>query len=665
MEPNLEKDVKEFQEQLAQINVKEREQEILNLLQIIEEINQKEEILNQLIDIRNELQELENQLRHILKRNRGYDLIEYEVKLSDKYRRFHSTKLQKKIKKLAEFLVALDAKRKISFWKKFALFLSFGKTMKQLEYEGVSLHLILEKYYLEKLIEERKKKFENENFEGLKSYIKNLYLEKYIPISKQILKQVLKKNVDEKLIEKILKEIEIGKTEEPTEQNRTPILKRTKNDLLQLYPIVLTTVDSFISNYGSYFEENKKIDYVIIDEASQCDILSGLPLLYLAQNIVIVGDQKQLSAITNLKKQDLKNSVEEIYDYTKENFLSTVSKTMKPVSQMLLEHYRCDYNIINYCNKFFYNNQLKIYKDRTKESMILIDNDKGKYVESDKNGFCNQREIKTIDAQIEQNIEGKFVITPFKKQAKILKENYGKNQCGTIHTFQGRGEDEVYFSSVLNDTEACKSHLLGPNNLFKQELINVAVSRAKEKFVLVTDTKFFKKYNEDMKNLIEYLEIYGEKIPDKTVCIFDYLYEKIPSYQTIIPDIQNPYEEKIYHLLLHYLQKKKGHYKLKVKLLLAMFVTDEKYLNKNEKIKQFILHDSHLDFALYTDSINKPVLAIEVDGKHHEEEKQKQRDKMKEEILEYMNIPLLRISSKTTLEEAELEREIEKKLDLS
>ncbi len=634
-------------------------------MQIIEEINQKEEILNQLIDIRNELQELENQLRHILKRNRAYQLVEYELKLSSKYRRLNSTQLQKKIKKLAEFLVLLDAKRKISFWKKLTLFLSFGKTLKQLEKEGVSLHLILEKYYLEKLIEERKKKFERENFQGLKSYIKNLYLEKYIPISRQIFRQILKKNINEKLIKDVLSRIEIGKTKEPTEKNPTPILDEVKNNLLELYPIILTTVDSFISNYRNYFENNQKIDYVIIDEASQCDILSGLPLLYLAENIVIVGDQKQLSAITNLKKQDLKNSVEEIYDYTKENFLSTISKTINPVSQMLLEHYRCDYNIINYCNKFFYDNQLKIYKDRTKESMILIDNDKGKYVEIDNNGFCNQREIKTIDAQIEQNIEGKFVITPFKKQAKILKENYEENQCGTIHTFQGRGEDEVYFSSVLNDTEACRNHLLGPNNLFKQELINVAVSRAKEKFVLVADTKFFKKYNQDMKNLIEYLEIYGEKIPDKTVCIFDYLYENIPSYQKIIPDIENPYEEKMYHLLLNYLQKKNGKYKLKVKLLLAMFVTDEKYLNKNEKIKQFILHDSHVDFALYTDSINKPVLAIEVDGKYHEQEKQKQRDKMKEEILEYMNIPLLRISSKTMLAEAEFEQEIEKKLNLS
>ena len=60
----------------------------------------------------------------------------------------------------------------------------------------------------------------------------------------------------------------------------------------------------------------------------------------------------------------------------------------------------------------------------------------------------------------------------------------------------------------------------GPYNLFGKELINVAVSRAKDKFVLAADTKFFKKYDENMKNLIEYIEIYGEQIPDKTVGIY-------------------------------------------------------------------------------------------------------------------------------------------------
>lgn len=64
----------------------------------------------------------------------------------------------------------------------------------------------------------------------------------------------------------------------------------------------------------------------------------------------------------------------------------------------MLEHYRCDYNIINYCNKFFYNNKLKIYKDAKKGAMSLVNEDKGKYVEKLENGsYYNNREIKAID----------------------------------------------------------------------------------------------------------------------------------------------------------------------------------------------------------------------------------------------------------------------------
>lgn len=108
-----------------------------------------------------------------------------------------------------------------------------------------------------------------------------------------------------------------------------------------------------------------------------------------------------------------------------------------------------------------------------------------------------------------------------------MQEKYGELNCGTIHTFQGKGEKEVYFSSVLNKTKQCVNHLSGEYNLFTKELINVAVSRAKERFILVSDAKFFKENDKNMKNLIEYIEIYGENIPDKTVCIFDNLYKKI------------------------------------------------------------------------------------------------------------------------------------------
>ena len=326
---------------------------------------------------------------------------------------------------------------------------------------------------------------------------------------------------------------------------------------------------------------------------------------------------------------------------------------------MLLEHYRCDYNIINYCNKYFYENKLKIYNDSKKSAMSIIDADKGKYVEIE-NGYKNEREIKKIDGQINFNINDKFIITPFRLQADILREKYGEERCGTIHTFQGKGEKQVYFSAVLNDTKECIYHLNSPNNLFSKELINVAVSRAKDKFVLVADKEFFKKNDENMKNLIEYIEIYGDIIPDKTVCIFDYLYKKISSYKKVIENIDNPYEEKAYYLILEFIKKNKGKYDMVCKLPLAEFVSDKKFLDANEELKRFVLSNSHLDFAIYSKNINKPILAIEVDGKNHQFEEQKKRDEKKEKILKYMDIPLLRVNSKSVWEDNWFSQEIEK-----
>ena len=121
------------------------------------------------------------------------------------------------------------------------------------------------------------------------------------------------------------------------------------------------------------------------------------------EDIISLVKQKKRWADTKL--------IIKAYNYAKENFLSSISRTINPPSNMLLEHYRCDYNIINYCNKFFYDNQLKIYKDAKKDSMSLVDEDKGKYVEKEENGsYYNRREIKCIDEFIEHDIKEKFII---------------------------------------------------------------------------------------------------------------------------------------------------------------------------------------------------------------------------------------------------------------
>ena len=286
-----------------------------------------------------------------------------------------------------------------------------------------------------------------------------------------------------------------------------------------------------------------------------------------------------------------------------------------------MEHYRCDYNIINFCNKYFYDNKLIIYTNANKNAISLIDSDKGKYVRREGSSFYNEREIKTINGEINNNIDKKFIITPFKPQSEKLVKLYNKNQCGTIHTFQGRGEDTVFFSTVLNNTTESISHVQGKNNLFTKELI----------------------------------------IPDKTVCIFDYLYNKIPTYQKN-NKCDNIFEERLRELIIGYINKY-PEYSLQMKLPLAELITDKNFLDNYSDIKTFILRNSHIDFTIYKKGIKKPVLTIELGGKYHDDLEQKERDYKKDFALKHMKIQLWRIHSKNTLTEKEFYNILEEKLE--
>ena len=226
-------------------------------------------------------------------------------------------------------------------------------------------------------------------------------------------------------------------------------------------------------------------------------------------------------------------------------------------------------------------------------------------------------------------------------------EKYNKKQCGTIHSFQEKGESEVYFSTVLNNTDKCIKHLKGKNNLFTKELINLAVSRAKNKFVLITDSKFLMKNDKNVRNLIEYIEAYGKVIPDKTVCIFDYLYKQMKTY-TVVENCDNIFEKTVKDYLDSYIKKNKEN-EVVVKLPLANVVTDKKFLEENSKVKKFILNKAHLDFTLYDNRINKPIVVIELYGKFHKEVEQIERDKKKDFALEHMGIKLWRLKSKEAI----------------
>jgi len=460
-----------------------------------------------------------------------------------------------------------------------------------------------------------------------------------------------------------------------------------RNEIRTIYPLILTTVDAAINNFGDWLSGNEKIDYLIMDEASQCDIISGLPMLFLAENVVIVGDQKQLSAITDENQEEKAPEIEDSYNYYQKTFLDSVKAVFNPPCTLLKEHYRCDYNIINFCNKFFYKNELIIYTKCNNTSMQITNVSHGKYASLADDSFENDREIATIFDLINNDMKKKYIVTPFKNQKVLLHSKFDadcvtnqisckkkkcniktcdiadceKKSCGTIHTFQGRGEDEVYFTTVLNNHDYAITHLRSNHNLFSKALINVAVSRAKKKFALVTDREFMINYSPLIKDLIEYIETYGEIIPDKTVCLFDDLYKQMSSYKPR-EKCDNPWEQTIFDEINDFIKTQTG-FSCHAKMTLASLVTDKKYLDNNPSIRDFILHQwSHADFTIYKEALKNPVLVIELDGELHNTLEQITRDEKKNAALAHMEIPLWRISSKQALTKKQFLAELDMRM---
>lgn len=650
LEETIKDTVSKTLEQAAQLSdVSFEEPELSSLYSRMKEM---EADINRLVAMKNQQQEDENQLRHLEKRQAAF----HETRNFSKISRFRKKKpeaLRKEIDRIARSLQKLDESGMCSFWDRIVNYFHWKMNQEQFRSDGLLLQFQLEYLYLKREIEQLTSNLKWAGLEQKQEELANLYNHQYIKSSLQALQKfLLFYSSDDKYLAAANTILSCAQEDR--------ICYNCKNELRYVYPVILTTADALVYNFKDLLENDSKIDYIIMDEASQCDLIAGLPMLYLANRCVVVGDQKQLSAITGNPSGKLP-VVDKRYDYYQETFLSSVRKVWELQPILLREHYRCDYSIINYCNKFYYNGELIIYTDAHKDAIQLLRVDQGKYatVTSSGTSFYNEREIKSIEGLTGPKLHNTYVITPFSGQGDQLKSHFhcGNNVCGTIHAFQGRGQDVVYFSTVFNDLRFANNYLAGDHCLFSKELLNVAVSRAKKQFILVSDAAYLRRKNKEMRNLIDYIETYGKEIPDTTVCLFDGLYRRMKTY-TSTDQLHNVFEKTVYDHLKMYCQK---HFNVRflLKLPLADLVVDQAYLDENPEIKRFVLHkNTHLDFTLYN-AVNNPILVIELDGEHHRHPDQMKRDAKKDAALAHMGIPLWRLSSKAALTAEEFVKKID------
>ena len=424
-------------------------------------------------------------------------------------------------------------------------------------------------------------------------------------------------------------------------------LWRESNDVLKEYPVILSTTFSSRNSLNS----DVVYDYLIMDEASQVDIATGALALSCAKNVVIVGDTKQLP---NVVKEEEKVKAKKIFDssdlkegylYTK-SFLQSILDTMPNVTQTLLrEHYRCHPKIINFCNQKFYHGELIIMtKDNGEDDVLsVVKTVAGNH---ERNHY-NQRQIDVIKNEImpkyDFNTEETGIIAPYRNQAEALKKELADIEAATVHRFQGKEKDNIIISTV--DDEILD---------FADDpyLINVAVSRAKKKLMLVV-TGNEQSQERNITDLMDYIQYNNfEIVESKIYSVFDYLYkqyteERIAYLQKCKRISEYDSENLMYSLIEEIISDNKySSLDVLCHFPLNMLIRNPQLLNDREC--QYAMNPAtHLDFLIYNRISKKAVLAIEVDGYefHKKDTVQASRDLLKDHIMGLYEISLLRFKT--------------------
>ena len=445
-------------------------------------------------------------------------------------------------------------------------------------------------------------------------------------------------------------------------------LQTKSEDFIKDYPVVLSTTYSL----RSCLSKDVMYDYVVVDEASQVDLCTGVLALSCAKKAVIVGDLKQLPNVVDSKDAKLTDDVfnnfnmPEVYRYKNHCLLSSTSELFSQAPHTLLrEHYRCHPKIIEFCNKKFYNNELIILSNikSDKKPLIVYKTIAGNHSRDN----VNQRQIDVIKNEIIPNENlcitdnSLGIVTPYRNQTNALQNQFKGTgvKADTVDKFQGQENKVIILSTVDNNITDFTDN---PNRL------NVAISRAIEQLIVVINGNEQRK-DTIINELVKYIEYNNCEVKDsKIFSVFDLLYKNYAQQRKNFLKKYNRISEYdseniMYALLQDILEKYNGSYEVAVHVPLNMIIRDYSLMTNEEK--KYAKNDwTHVDFLIYKTIDKSLVLAIEVDGfKYHKEgSKQAKRDELKNIIFEKYDIPLCRFSTTGSNEKEKLTQILHEKI---
>ena len=287
---------------------------------------------------------------------------------------------------------------------------------------------------------------------------------------------------------------------------------------LDIFPIIVSTNISS-EKLG---EAKPHFDLCIMDEAGQCNIASSLIPIVRADDLLLVGDTNQLQPVTVIETDVndslmMKYNIKPEYDYVRNSILSTMLRKDNNSKSILLRyHYRCGKRIAGFVNQRFYEQQLKLF-NKNEGDLTYVDVH-NTYNPESRNAYVE--EAKSIVEIIKKNnYHDVGIVTPFVNQAALINQYLADNKiddvkAGTIHTLQGSERKVIIMSAALSIKTGQKTMDWIKNN---HELINVAVTRAKEKLIFVGDKKAIDVLSGDEDNDIKVLSDYVFKNGDLIV----------------------------------------------------------------------------------------------------------------------------------------------------
>lgn len=442
------------------------------------------------------------------------------------------------------------------------------------------------------------------------------------------------------------------------------------DEFLNDYPIVLSTAYSATKCVAT----TSMVDYIIMDEASQIDLSTGLLALSVARNAVIVGDKKQLPNVIKKEMAEVSQCIFEFFEidkrfnYATKNILKAVCDTaFKAPETMLKEHYRCHPKIARFFNNEFYGGELVCMREDKGEENVLIlrQTVPGNHAAD----FTNNREeeemedvIDDYDIPEDEYLVG--IIAPYNNQVRRIRKDEDIDEdfeVFTVHKYQGRQRDTIIISTVDNRYS---------DFVNDAHLLNVSVSRAKNQLILVTNGN--EGNTGHLKNLVDYFKANGICESGEVTSLFDLIYPQymvqledylnarpaIPSYFYAPGDEPSKAEQIAYRFISKVLQDYPDltiQYECPLRLLVK-----DKSLFDEEELKFISDKRSHIDFLIVNKKTSERVLAIEVDGEsyHIEGSFHWQNDKLKDSIMEKCGIPLKRFRTKESIREEETLREL-------